>query len=175
MIPMLKSTSNRPLWRLNRREQTVAVVCLAFLLMGAWLPGRIAVATSASLDHRVFFLVPVPSKVALGDYLVFRHSDLSQVQHGLRQDNEQMIKKVGCLPGGLLTADAERNFTCNSTVLGKALDADSKGRQLPQFMFNGPVPAGKLFMAGTHPRSYDSRYFGFIDANEILYKALPLW
>ena len=150
MTLMPKSTSNRPLWRLNRREQTVAIVCLAFLLMGAWLPGRIAVATSASLDHRVFFLMPAASKVELGDYLVFRHRDLSHVQHGLRQDNEQMIKKVGCLPGGLLTADAERNFTCNSTVLGKALDADSKGRQLPQFIVQRSGPGGQA-VHGRHP------------------------
>jgi type IV secretory pathway protease TraF len=59
--------------------------------------------------------------------------------------------------------------------LGQALAADSQGRPLPQFSFNGPVPVGKLFMVGTHPRSYDSKYYGFIDAHAILYQALPLW
>jgi len=153
----------------------VAIVFLAFGLLGAWLPERITVATSGSLDQRVFFLRPMTTRIETGDFLVFRHRDLSQVEHGLRPDQEQMVKKVGCLPGDLLTADAERNFTCNGRILGKALNADSKGRHLPQFVFNGQVPEGKLFMTGTHPRSYDSKYFGFVDANEILYKALPLW
>ena len=174
MEAIRKSSSNNRL-RLSRREQTVAIVFLAFGLLGAWLPTRITVATSDSLDHRIFFLRPVTARIETGDYLVFRHRDTTPVQQGLRQDHELTIKKVGCLPGDLLTTDAERNFTCNGRILGRGLKADSKGRELPQFTFNGQIPEGKLFVVGTHPRSYDSRYFGFVDANEILHKALPLW
>jgi type IV secretory pathway protease TraF len=159
----------------NRREQAVAIVFLAFILAGAWLPGRMTVATSGSLEHRVFFLLPAPAKVELGDYLVFRHQGLSQMQPGLRADHDQMIKKVGCLPGEQLTMDAANHFFCNGRSLGQALETDSKGRSLPIFSFNGPVPADKLFMVGTHPRSYDSKYYGFIDVHEISHQALPLW
>ena len=175
MIRILKSNSNRPLWPLSRREQAVTIVFLAFLLVGAWLPGRITVATSGSLEHRVFFLLPTPAKVELDDYLVFRHQGLSQVQQGLRADHDQMIKKVGCLPGEQLTMDAANQFFCNGRSLGQALEADSKGRPLPRFSFTGSVPADKLFMVGTHLRSYDSKYYGFIDVHEISHQALPLW
>ena len=175
MTRILKSSSSKPWWRVNRREQAVAIVFLAFILAGAWLPGRITVATSGSLDHRVFFLLPAPAKVELGDYLVFHHQGLSQVQQGLRADHDQMIKKVGCLPGEQLTMDAANHFFCNGRSLGQALEADSKGRPLPRFSFSGPVPADKLFMVGTHPRSYDSKYYGFIDVHEISHQALPLW
>jgi type IV secretory pathway protease TraF len=160
---------------LNRWEQTVVIVFLAFLLVGSWLPGRITVATSGSLKHRVFFLLPAPTKVDLGNYLVFRHRGLSQVQQGFRGDHDQMIKKVGCLPGDQLTMDAANRFFCNGRLLGQALEVDSKGRLLPLFSFNGTVPVGKLFMVGTHPRSYDSKYYGFIDVHEIRHQALPLW
>lgn len=175
MTQILKSSSSRPWWRVNRREQTIAIVFLAFILAGAWLPGRITVATSGSLDHRVFFLLPAPAKVELGDYLVFRHRDLSRVQQGLRGDHDLMIKRVGCLPGEQLTTDETHFFTCNGQPLGQALEADSKGRPLPLFSFNGTVPTDKLFMVGTHPRSYDSKYYGFIDVHEISHQALPLW
>jgi hypothetical protein len=141
----------------------VVIVFLAFLLVGSWLPGRITVATSGSLDNRVFFLLPAPSKVELGDYLVFRHRDLSQVQRGLRADHDPM------------TMDGNHHFFCNGKLLGQALEADSKGQPLPQFAFNGPVPPDKLFLVGTHPRSYDSKYYGFIDVHEIRHQALPLW
>ena len=80
MTRTLKSSSSRPWWRLNRREQSVVIVFLAFILAGAWLPGRMTVATSGSLDHRVFFLLPAPAKIESGDYLVFRHQGFSQVQ-----------------------------------------------------------------------------------------------
>ena len=175
MTQILKSSSNRTFWRLNRREQTVAIVFLAFILAGSWLPGRITVATSGSLDHRVFFLLPAPAKVELGDYLVFSHRGLSQVQQGLRADHDQMIKRVGCLPGEQLIMDAANQFFCNGRLLGQALEADSNGRPLPRFSFNGTVPADKLFMVGTHPRSYDSKYYGFIDVHKISHQALPLW
>jgi conjugal transfer pilin signal peptidase TrbI len=160
---------------LSRREQAAAIVFLAFLLVGAWLPGRITVATSGSLDYRVFFLLPAPTKVELGDYLVFRRQDLSQVQSGLRAEHDQVLKKVGCLPGDQLLMDETHHFFCNGRLLGQAFEADSKGRPLPRFSFNGPVPADKLFMVGTHPRSFDSKYYGFIEAHEISHQALPLW
>ncbi|MCW0399312.1 hypothetical protein NB700_001868 [Xanthomonas sacchari] len=37
------------------------------------------------------------------------------------------------------------------------------------------VPPGKLFMLGTLPQSYDSRYVGLVDRTAIEGKALPLW
>ena len=145
-------------WRLNRHEQVVALVVLASFLVGAWLPGQITVATSASLDHRVF-----------------RHRDLAQIRQGLGANRERMIKRVGCRPGEWLHVDAEHRFTCDGRPLGQALATDSQGQSLPRFTHNGPVPTGQLFLVGTHPRSYDSRYFGFVDAREILHQALPLW
>ena len=162
-------------WRLNRHEQVVALVVLASCLLGSWLPGRITVATSASLDHRVFLLRTVPKRIENGDYLVFRHRDLAQVRQGLNANRERMIKRVGCRPGEWLQVDAEQRFACDGRLLGKALATDSQGRPLPRFTHNGPVPAGQLFLVGTHPRSYDSRYFGFVAAREILHQALPLW
>ena len=162
-------------WRLNRHEQVVALVVLASCLLGALLPGRITVATSASLDHRVFLLRPVPAQIETDDYLVFRHRDLAQVRQGLGANRERMIKRVGCRPGEWLQRDADHRFTCDGRPLGQALATDSQGRPLPRFTHNGPVPTGQLFLVGTHPRSYDSRYFGFVDAREILHQALPLW
>ena len=169
------SASRKPGWRLNRREQVVALVVLASSLLGCWLPAHCAVATSASLDHRVFLLRPVPAQIETNDYLVFRHRDLAQVRKGLGKNRERMIKRVGCRPGEWLQRDAQHRFSCDGRPLGQALATDSLGQPLPRFTHNGPVPAGQLFLVGTHHRSYDSRYFGFVDAHEILHQALPLW
>ena len=169
------SASRNRGWRLNRREQVMTLVVLASCLLGAWLPGQITVATSASLDHRVFLLRPVPAQIETNDYLVFRHRDLAQVRQGLGANPERMIKRVGCRPGEWLQVDADQRFACDGRPLGQALATDSQGRPLPRFTHNGPVPVGQLFLVGTHHRSYDSRYFGFVDAHEILHQALPLW
>jgi len=167
---------NKKMFRkLSSREKTIALVILAALLVGAWLPARIIVSTSQSLEHRVFFLVPVNTKkIRTGDYLVFTHKDTRFVNKGLNKENDRLIKKIGCCPGQTLTRDSNL-FSCNKKELGKALDKDRQGRALPQFEFSGPVPEDNFFMIGSNPRSFDSRYFGFIHADDILYKALPLW
>jgi type IV secretory pathway protease TraF len=176
-----KSSSNngeakRLFRKLSGREKTLVIVFLAALLAGAWLPGRIIVATSASLDKRVFFLSPVStSKIRTGDYLVFIHADKTFVPQGLNRENDRLIKQVGCGPGETLTSDVDRQFFCNGSFLGKALEQDSRGQTLPRFEYSGAVPADSYFMVGSNPRSFDSKYFGFVHAHEILYKALPLW
>jgi len=165
----------RLLQRLSKREKSIALMFLAALLAGLWLPPRIIVATSPSLNHRVFFLIKEKSKIKTGDYLVFRHIKTTFVDSGLYKENNRLIKQVGCSPGETQTRDVNDRFFCEQKLLGKALTRDSKGRDLPQFNFIGPVPDDNFFMVGSNPRSFDSKYFGFIQADEILYKALPLW
>ncbi|HHL35387.1 MAG TPA: hypothetical protein ENJ30_13585 [Desulfobulbaceae bacterium] len=170
-----KSKKKKLSWKLNNREKTLAIVVLAALLAGAWLPGRLIISTSPSLDRRIFFLTRAIGSINTGDYLVFRHNGTSFVRKGLDKENDRLVKKVGCGPGDMLAVDTDRIFFCGKKALGKALEADSKGRSLPVFEFTGLVPDNSYFMVGTNPRSFDSRYFGFVHADEILYKALPIW
>jgi signal peptidase I len=154
----------------------MAIVFLAALLVGLWLPTRIIISTSASLDHRVFFMTSQDTKrIKDGDYLVFRHHDTAFVHPGLYQDDQLFIKKVGCSAGETLRRNENNHFFCGQKFIGKALTRDSKGRDLLQFTFNGEVPENNYFMVGSNPRSFDSKYFGFIHADEIIHKALPLW
>jgi type IV secretory pathway protease TraF len=162
-------------WKLTTREKSIALAFLAALLAGLWLPTRIIVSTSKSLDHRLFFMTKGDiNTIKNGDYLVFRHHDTPFVHQGIVKDT-LYIKKVGCKPGQTLRRDDNNQFFCEQRLIGKALARDSKGRDLPQFTFDGRVPANSFFMVGTHPRSFDSKYFGFIHADEIRHKALPLW
>ena len=169
--------------RRSRTEKQLALLVLAAVLLGTALPGRIIVAVSPSLSHRVFFRVPVPGKIEDGDYLVFRHRDPTMLRFlakGVNRENDLLVKKVGCGPGDLLVRERD-GFHCSDPVsgedvfLGRPLQTDSKGRTLPRFDFRGIVPQDSYFMVGSNPRSFDSRYFGFIHGDEILYKALPIW
>jgi conjugal transfer pilin signal peptidase TrbI len=151
----------------KRAWRIVAVMTLA-LAIGLWLPGHISVALTSSVGYRVFFLIePESPDFRQGDYLLFnKHLD--------QTPTDQLLKRVGCATGQRLSV-ADGQFSCDGYYLGQALTHDSKGNRLPQFTFNGLVPAGSLFMVGSHPRSYDSRYFGFIHADSVLKKAYPLW
>lgn len=164
---------------LTRWEKTVAIVFLVAMLLGSFIPGRLIVALSDSLDHRLFFMTGFnPDKIKNGDYLVFQGSKEEVEKHAkpmLNNRLDKLIKKVGCAPGETLTRDVQGQFFCEGVFVGKALEADSLKRPLPQFQYSGIVPEKNFFMIGTNPRSYDSKYFGFVDAGKILHKALPLW
>lgn len=146
----------------------IIMILSAALVVGLWLPAHISVTVTPSLGHRIFFLVePESLDFKEGDYLLF-HKQLNQAQ------TDQLLKMVGCAPGQLLRV-ANSEYYCGEKYLGHALANDSKGKPLPQFIYNGPVPADSLFMIGNHPRSYDSKYFGFIHADSVLKKAYPIW
>jgi len=164
---------------LTHWEKTVAMVFLTAVLLGSFLPGRLIVALSDSLGHRLFFMTGFNrDKIKNGDYLVFQGDKEDVEKHAKPMLNKKLgklIKKVGCAPGEVLTRDVQGQFFCQGVFVGKALAADSRKRPLPQFQFSGVVPEENFFMIGTNPRSYDSKYFGFVDAGKILHKALPLW
>lgn len=172
------SNKKRRFWQISKKEQRVALVLLAGLLAGVILPQRLVVSTSDSLEHRIFFKISVDTaKIKHGDYLLFQ---LQKDQHnpfirkGLK-GNDMLIKQIGCMPGEMLSKSPDGIFLCNHRPLGKALIHDSKGNLLPVFDFNGKIPEGGYFMVGSNPRSFDSRYFGLIDRDAFISKALPLW
>jgi len=161
---------------LSPYEKSLALAFLAALLLGLWLPQYIAVATSPSLEHRVFFLVHAKTgSIETGTYLVVKQRDTSFIKQGLNKETDNLMKQVGCSPGQSLTKDVEGQFFCDDRFLGKALITESHGDSLPQFNYSGTVPDDSYFLVGSHPRSFDSKYFGFIHSDDIIHKAVPLW
>ncbi len=151
-------------------------MALSVLLVGLLLPSHLLVSTSPSLDHRVFLRCNLSTQQEWrqGEYLVFSYPDGTHIHQGLHQGNNLLIKQVGCRPGEKLRVE-NGMVSCQGIPLGEQLETDGQGRQLPRFSYHGIVPPGKYFMIGSHERSYDSRYFGFIDEQQFRYRAMPLW
>jgi conjugal transfer pilin signal peptidase TrbI len=117
---------------------------------------HITSSATASVNYRLFWIEGGPGKK--GDYVNF------EKQHPLLKDGtpKKLTKRIVCMEGELLTFDGRRH-TCGDAVLGSVLDRTHEGKPLDAFVWNGPVPAGKVFVEGDHERSFDSRYFGFVD------------
>jgi len=143
------------------------------LIAGTLLPYKISVTLTPSLKHRVYWLIRNPDKVMRGDYVLFRHKELS-ARMGMKK-SEDVMKILGCNEGDLLTVDAEKKFYCNGEYLVRAKDISLKGEPLQHFVFNGTIPKGVMFVMGQHKDSFDSRYFGFVDKSRILAKAYPIF
>jgi|JFJP01.1.fsa_nt_gi conjugal transfer pilin signal peptidase TrbI len=139
----------------------------------------------SEVDHhgrRIFFTTSFSfeyGEATRGDYFVFRekekNTDKEQSKYKPRFMVDKVVRKVGCSEREKLTRNENGDFFCHGLFIGKALEKDSLGNPLPQFQFSGKIPIGSLFMIGENPDSYDSRYYGLIQTNRIIGKAMPLF
>jgi len=153
---------------------------LAFLLiitcgvMIAWFYERnIVIAITPSLAHRIFMRKSFHGqkiKIVKGDYVMF---SLKHDWHALPE--YKLLKKVACVGGETLKVTAEKKYYCNDKYLCKAKDRSLKGKKLNNFVFNGKIPPGKMFVMGHSKDSYDSRYFGLIPKGIVKLVAYPIW
>jgi conjugative transfer signal peptidase TraF len=89
-----------------------------------------------------------------------------------------MLVKPVVATAGDRVCTAGGTFTVNGEPLaagGEILMADSAGRPLPHYEGCGPVPQGYLYVASSHPRSFDSRTFGPILASDVQGTVSALW
>ncbi len=157
---------------LGRFSGAVLVFCLCLALSGAYFSGlRISVNTSGSLPFRVF--------------LTLRGADIScgresiglfrlNVRNSYWDYGAVFAKRfVGC-PGDMLKTEGNE-FYLNGEKIATAAGKDSKGVDVGNFKFNGEIPANSYFVLGDGERSYDSRYWGFVNKSWIIGRALPLF
>jgi conjugative transfer signal peptidase TraF len=85
-----------------------------------------------------------------------------------------LLKQVVALPGDQVCTN-DGIFRAGGEVIGSVLERDSLNRVLPRHQVCGRVPEGKVYVASRHPRSFDSRYFGPVDIQDIRGRAIPLW
>lgn len=86
--------------------------------------------------------------------------------------DSNFAKYVRCEGGDRLSVKGLSYF-CNKEFIGIAKTTDKDGNKIKPFVFNGVIPYGQYFVMGTHERSYDSRYWGFVDYKHI--KGVAIW
>ena len=156
------------------RGLVLLVLMVIAACSGYLLPERLTVSLTDSLPHRVFWLRDAPENpqdIKLGQYLAFKKD------HPWRHliDENLSLKYVACMPGMKLKTTNTGHYYCNKKYLGTAIKKDSTGKILERFEFNDIIQDGKYFLKGTGERSYDSKYYGLVSANEFVYSAQPIF
>ena len=121
-------------------------------------------------------------KLKTGDYVMFSllrskpESDLPvKLVRMIKDEGEDsQIKKIGCAAGEELK-NIGNEFYCKNKLIAKAKEYSLGGERLKKFEFSGKIPKGNMFLVGDHLDSYDSRYFGFIKAKDIIATVYPLF
>ncbi len=134
-------------------------------------------------DNYYFALNPTPS-LTESMFIVDKHTNIDELKrddiigfvykhddYPIYKNGQKFIKYVVCLEGDELIVEPTK-VTCNGKYLGSQIKADSLGNILPSFSFHGKVPKDKYFVWTPFVKSYDSRYWGFVDRKDILGKAI---
>jgi len=81
----------------------------------------------------------------------------------------KFLKRLVAVPGDdVRTSDL--GILVNGQLMPNSLfrREDSRGNLLPCFLISGEVPDGQaLVLSGHHPRSFDGRYFGLLDLDDL--------
>lgn len=95
-------------------------------------------------------------------------------QYGIKP----LLKMVAALPGDrldVLQQGIKVQSNCSSFWFAPAMSHDFQNLPLPASQLSsGVVPKGKALVMGTHPGSFDSRYFGLVPLDSLI-KAEPIF
>lgn len=120
--------------------------------------------TTGSLPDRLYLVNKNEKSFNLGDKVAFLYDS---PEYFIYKKGKLFAKIATCFPGQELIR--KRNiFYCDGKQVAVSFEKDSKGQNLPVFIYNGRIPQGNYFFTTPHLNSYDSRYFGFVKKEQII-------
>jgi conjugal transfer pilin signal peptidase TrbI len=177
LLPMQKD------W--NRDKTAKCLMLLSAFVFGLLIPGRFSVTTTPSLVHRIYLISRISDarEIKKFSYVLFSMGNAQtsdrqtfdvvtramadQRHKGRHTTTATLVMKIArCLPGEYLKV-SDRLYYCNGEYLGRAKEHSLKGEKVDNFVYDGVVPSGKIFVMGEHKDSLDSRYFGFIEVTDV--------
>lgn len=115
-----------------------------------------------------------PATIQRGDFITFQPQQNRMTE---RFNGQYVTKMVGGIPGDTIKV-AGGVLYINDRNFGQLDIADKAAKALhvdvSKFERAEVVPAGYIFMVGTLPRSFDSRYWGFLPISEVVGTAYPI-
>lgn len=124
-----------------------------------------------------FWRIDPGARIDGGDMVLVRTPDgvrqLAAQRHYLPA-NVPLLKRVAAREGQEVCALGPEIFIDGRPVATRR-QADRQGRPLPWWHGCERLRKGRLFLLMDHPGSFDGRYFGPVDARNVIGKAVPLW
>jgi len=137
----------------------------------------VGVNKSPSLPGHLFLVEKDKKDLKRGDYISFYTRDLMPYY----PKGSRFIKKVVGIEGDFISRSGQIFTICRKENPGRcitteALETDSKGNPAPKFIPEGrKIPSDCYFVLGDHPRSLDSRYWGYVCGEEVIGKAVKVF
>ncbi len=128
------------------------------------------------LPYSVFLVDLNNKEVSRDDFVAFS----SMQMEPFYKNGTIVVKILSGVPGDHVFIDGN-NIYVNRILWGGLLHAQEGGRlwtmgkRPKDYIRNEYIPDEKFLMLATHERSYDSRYWGYINKTQVIGRAIPLW
>jgi len=128
--------------------------------------------------YRIESAGKVADALRVGDIVLARlpgEAAALAAQRGYLPERIPLLKRIGAMAPQRVCV-AQRTVYVDDVPVALARKADGLGRGLPLWSHCRALRTGELFLlSATNPASFDSRYFGPIDAAAVLGRAQPMW
>lgn len=172
------SARQREPW--GRFAVKAAVVSVAICLVIAYLSDRYRIGRDPQIirslgDYTTFLVDRHQTEVTRDGIIAFRSQGLDPYF----DDGTLMAKKVVGLPGDEIRVDASHLtpgvWVEGMRVISGFMHQDNLGLSDEDLHRDQVIPPGHFFVIGTTPQSYDSRYWGYIETDQIVGSVKPLF
>lgn len=166
-------------WAIGLVKASVAIA-IVYAPLG-WFSGHYRIVYDSikganCLPYSVFLVDLSDHATDRGEYIAF----VSRQMEPFYANGTIAVKQIAAVPGDRVQVGAQ-GVAINGRVQGALLHLKEgerlwrMGRRISDVERDELVPQGHLWMMGTNPRSYDSRYWGYIENEQIIGRAIPLW
>jgi conjugative transfer signal peptidase TraF len=164
-----------------RARRTLLTAGAALTLIGASAVVRsdplVVWNASASVPVGLYAVTPI-TRPGVGDLVAVRPPEpLGRwlVENGYLGPETPLLKRVAALPGSEVCREGT-TINVDGQAIAEAQARDRLGRPLPVWRGCRTLRDGEVFLLNAdHPASLDGRYFGPLDADNIIGRATPIW
>jgi conjugative transfer signal peptidase TraF len=154
---------------------TTAIALIVAPTVAQQLPFLIIWNASPSVPVGLYLVTRASPRV--GDLVVLRLPPAIAAfaaRRGYLPTSAYLLKPIAAAAGDLVCRFGEQVFL-RGVLAGIAEDADADGNAMPTWQGCRVLQMGEVFVLADHPASFDSRYFGPLDAASIMGRAVLLW
>lgn len=149
----------------------IAVAILVSIKTFNFLFSKVGINKTESVYFRLY-IIDNNKNFNRNDYVLFK---ASKNYPFFIKKGEDIVKKVACISGDKLTV-YDNKYYCNNVPIAeyKTIQSQFYGVFKPLYYHNYIIPKGYVFVVGDHYRSYDSRFWGLLNENDIVSTVTPI-
>ncbi|MBB3105178.1 S26 family signal peptidase [Azomonas macrocytogenes] len=152
---------------------TFGLICATGMALGSRFRIGVDSQREKCLPSYTFFLIDRADKsLARGHTYAFSARHLQP----FFEDGTQMVKILAAMPGDVVEVTADQLVKVNGHEVGKGLPhAERLGRTVASFVGKAVLTPQTYWFMGNSPQSFDSRYWGGVNDEQIIGRAYPLF